>query len=126
MLAVMETEAETALRRIADESKVEVTIDRVWDSPAVRFHPDCIAAVHRGVEAHGFPAREIVSGAGHDSVYVARVAPTSMIFIPCEGGLSHNEAEKTEPDQVAAGAAVLLQAVLDMDKRLAERARGQG
>lgn len=126
ILAVMEAEAETALRRIADASKVEVAIERVWDSPAVRFHPDCIAAVRRGVEARGFPAREIVSGAGHDSVYVARVAPTSMIFIPCEGGLSHNEAERTDPEQVAAGAQVLLHAVLDMDRQVAERRRDGG
>ena len=55
--------------------------------------------------------------------YIARVAPTSMIFVPCEGGLSHNEAEKTEPEQVTAGANVLLRAVLDTDQRFAERAR---
>jgi N-carbamoyl-L-amino-acid hydrolase len=53
---------------------------------------------------------------------VARVAPTSMIFVPCEGGLSHNELEKTEPEQVTAGANVLLRAVLDTDQRFAERA----
>ena len=55
---------------------------------------------------------EMVSGAGHDSVYVSRVAPTSMIFIPCKDGLSHNERESIEPTDAASGANVLLHAVL--------------
>ncbi len=101
---------------------VDVAVQRVWDSPAVHFDPDCIDAVARAAEAQGYPARTIVSGPGHDSAYIARVAPTSMIFVPCEGGLSHNEAERTEPAQVEAGANVLLRAVLDTDQRFAERA----
>jgi N-carbamoyl-L-amino-acid hydrolase len=102
---------------------VDVTVERVFDSPAVRFDPDCIDAVRHAAEAFGYPAREIVSGPGHDSCHVARVAPTSMIFVPCEGGLSHNELERTEKEQVTAGANVLLRAVLDTNQRLAERAR---
>ena len=60
------------------------------------------------------PAKEMVSGAGHDAVYVSHVAPTSMIFIPCKDGLSHNEAESVEPHDVTNGANVLLHAVLDV------------
>ena len=103
--------------------KSTAKVEQVWDSPAVHFNEDCIAAVARAAEAQKYPARRIVSGPGHDSAYVARVAPTSMIFVPCEGGLSHNELEKTEPEQVTAGANVLLRAVLDTDQRFAERAR---
>jgi N-carbamoyl-L-amino-acid hydrolase len=55
---------------------------------------------------------DIISGAGHDAAYIARVAPTSMIFIPCEDGLSHNELENVKKTDVIAGASVLLQAVL--------------
>ena len=65
----------------------------------------------------------IVSGAGHDAAYVSRVAPTAMIFVPCRDGVSHNEAEHTSKEQCAAGAQVLLQAVLDYDRTLAERSR---
>ena len=72
-------------------------------------------------ERPGFSAREIVSGAGHDAAYVSRVAPTAMIFVPCRDGISHNEAEFTSKEQCAAGAQVLLQAVLDYDRRLQER-----
>jgi len=123
-VAAMEVELRNSLLEIAATSGVEVAVERVWDSPAVRFNEDCIDSVRRAAEAQGYPAREIVSGPGHDSAYIARVAPTSMIFVPCEGGLSHNELEKTEKDQVTAGANVLLRAVLDTDQRLAERARG--
>ncbi|HET9018568.1 MAG TPA: hydantoinase/carbamoylase family amidase, partial [Acetobacteraceae bacterium] len=123
-LAVMEAEIRVLITEIAKSAGVEAVIERVWDSPAVRFDADCIDAVRSAAAAQGFPAREIVSGAGHDAAYIARVAPTSMIFVPCEGGLSHNELEKTEPEQVTAGANVLLRAVLDTDQRLAERARG--
>ena len=58
---------------------------------------------------------EMVSGAGHDSVYVSRVAPTAMIFIPCRDGLSHNEAEYAGPEDITAGCNVLLHTVLSLD-----------
>jgi N-carbamoyl-L-amino-acid hydrolase len=63
----------------------------------------------------------MISGAGHDAAYVARVAPAAMIFVPCRDGISHNEAEFSSKEQCAAGAQVLLQAVLDYDRQLAER-----
>jgi N-carbamoyl-L-amino-acid hydrolase len=55
---------------------------------------------------------DIVSGAGHDACYVARVAPTAMIFVPCEGGISHNEVENADPKHLAAGCNVLLMTVM--------------
>ena len=76
-------------------------------------------AVRTGAEKVGLPAREMVSGAGHDAAYIARVAPTTMIFVPCAGGLSHNEAESTTFEECAAGAQVLLNAVLEYDQRFA-------
>ena len=85
-------------------------VRRFWDSPAVTFDADCIAAVRRA--AAGYSAMDMVSGAGHDSVYLSRVAPVGMIFVPCEGGLSHNEAENATPEDVEAGCNVLLHAVL--------------
>ena len=98
-----------------------VASTRIWDQPPVRFDANCVDAVRHAAETSGFSAREIVSGAGHDAAYVSRVAPTAMIFVPCRGGVSHNEAEFTSKEQCAAGAQVLLQAVLDYDRRLAER-----
>ena len=84
------------------------------DSAAISFHEDCINAVRNATASLGYSCREMVSGAGHDSVNVSRVAPTSMIFIPCEGGLSHNEAENAREEDVEAGCNVLLHAMLEM------------
>ena len=97
-------------------------MQRIWDQPAVRFDADCVAAVRRAAELTGYSARDIVSGAGHDAAYVSRVAPAAMIFVPCRGGISHNEAEFSSKEQCAKGAQVLLQAVLDYDRH-AGRAR---
>jgi N-carbamoyl-L-amino-acid hydrolase len=65
----------------------------------------------------GYASMDVVSGAGHDSVYVSRGTPASMIFIPCRQGMSHNEAEYASPEDVAAGGDVLLGAVLELDSR---------
>ena len=119
-LAAMEATMRDTLGAIAAAAELTVVVERVWDSPAVRFDAGCVDSVRRAAAAAGYSAREIVSGAGHDSAYLARVTPTTMIFVPCEGGLSHNEAERAEPEHVAAGANVLLRAVLDYDQRLAE------
>ena len=122
VVTAMEAEMRSELARIAADGNVETAVECVWDSPAVRFDPDCIAAVRRASEAAGYGHRDIVSGAGHDSAYIARVAPTTMVFVPCEKGLSHNEAEHAEKADVIAGANVLLRAVLETDQRLAEHA----
>jgi N-carbamoyl-L-amino-acid hydrolase len=119
VLDQMEAKLNEAVPRVAAEIGLEPQIRKVWDSPAVRFDPDCIAAVRSGTEKAGLPSRDMVSGAGHDAAYIARVAPTTMIFVPCEGGLSHNEAESTTQEECAAGAQVLLNAVLEYDRRFA-------
>ncbi len=102
------------LAAIAARRGLEHAFERIWAFPALRFDEACIAAVRRAAEAEGLPWRAMVSGAGHDSCYVARVVPTAMIFVPCRDGLSHNEAEWCEPEHCAAGCQVLLRAVLEM------------
>jgi N-carbamoyl-L-amino-acid hydrolase len=97
------------------------TVTKIWDQPPTQFDSGCIAAVRRAAETSGFSTREMISGAGHDAAYVSRVAPAAMIFVPCRDGISHNEAEFSSKEQCAAGAQVLLQAVLDYDRQLAER-----
>lgn len=124
VLEAMERELNAELGAIAASGGVSLTLERVWNSPPVPFAKECIEAVRRAADDLGFSWREIVSGAGHDAAYVAAVAPTAMIFIPCARGISHNELEKAEPEHVAAGANVLLRAVLATDARLAEQALG--
>lgn len=105
------------LRKIVKEEaslrSLESFVRDEWKSPAVVFDTECIAAVKNSVEMLGYPHCKMVSGAGHDAVYLSRVAPTSMIFVPCEGGISHNEAENATPADLEAGANVLLHAMLD-------------
>jgi N-carbamoyl-L-amino-acid hydrolase len=86
----------------------------VWEAPGVSFDPACVAAVRSATAALGFDALEMVSGAGHDSCNVSAVVPTAMVFVPCAGGLSHNEAESALPGDLQAGANVLLHAMLSM------------
>jgi N-carbamoyl-L-amino-acid hydrolase len=119
VLEVMEREFRAALTAALPPMNLTFEEKRIWNSPAVKFAPDLIDCVKHGADKAGFAMREMVSGAGHDAAYIARVAPTTMIFVPCEGGLSHNEAESTSFDECAAGAQVLLNAVIEHDRRLA-------
>jgi beta-ureidopropionase / N-carbamoyl-L-amino-acid hydrolase len=119
VLDQMEAEYQAALPRIASELGLTLEEKRIWKSPAVRFDAELISCVRHGAEQAGFSTRDMASGAGHDAAYIARVAPTTMIFVPCAGGLSHNEAESTSFEECAAGAQVLLNAVLEYDRRKA-------
>jgi N-carbamoyl-L-amino-acid hydrolase len=89
----------------------------VWEAPGVTFDPACVAAVRGATAALGLDSLEMVSGAGHDSCNVSAVVPTAMVFVPCAGGLSHNEAESALPGDLEAGANVLLHAMLSMADR---------
>jgi N-carbamoyl-L-amino-acid hydrolase len=86
----------------------------VWQAEGVTFDATCVAAVREAASSLECEAMEMVSGAGHDSVNVATVAPTSMIFVPCAGGLSHNEAESASPADLETGANVLMHAMLSV------------
>jgi N-carbamoyl-L-amino-acid hydrolase len=119
VLDKMEAEYKTALPKIADELGLELDEKRIWNSPAVRFAAPLIDCVREGAKLAGYSTREMASGAGHDAAYIARVAPTTMIFVPCLGGISHNEAESTTLEECGAGAQVLLNAVLAYDRGLA-------
>jgi N-carbamoyl-L-amino-acid hydrolase len=119
VLDKMEAEYQAALPKIAAELNLELEEKRIWKSPAVKFNPKLIDCVREGAKQADFSMREMASGAGHDAAYIARVAPTTMIFVPCLGGISHNEAESTTLEECGAGAQVLLNAVLAYDRTLA-------
>ncbi len=111
-LAAMEAAARECLAAVADERGLSLDVQRHWLSPATPFAADCVAAVRNAVQALGYSYRDIISGAGHDAIHLARHCPTAMIFIPCAGGLSHNEAESATFEDVRRGADVLFNAVL--------------
>ncbi len=92
---------------------LDLEIDEIWHQPPIVFDEACVAAVAKGAEVSGLSAMRITSGAGHDACNICEVAPTAMIFVPCEDGISHNEAEEATAEDLAAGCDVLLGAILD-------------
>ena len=119
VVEMMEAEFRAALKEVLEPLGLAFDDKMIWRSPAIQFHPDLIACVREGAAKSGYSTRDVVSGAGHDAAYIARVAPTTMIFVPSAGGVSHNEAESTSFDECGAGAQVLLEAVLAYDRRFA-------
>ena len=113
ILDTMDHALREGITRIAKEIGLEAEVKKVFDYAPVPFDAGCIDAVRRGAEACGYTHRDIVSGAGHDACYIARVAPSSMIFTPCVDGVSHNESEDIKLEWSTAGAQVLMHAVLE-------------
>jgi beta-ureidopropionase / N-carbamoyl-L-amino-acid hydrolase len=122
VLDAMEQSLEQELNGVCEALGLRSAMHKIWSNPPVHFDAACIAAVRLAASASGFTTREMTSGAAHDAAYIARVAPAAMIFVPSRGGISHNEIEFTSKEQCAAGAQVLLQAVLAYDQTLSEAA----
>jgi N-carbamoyl-L-amino-acid hydrolase len=103
----------------AERRGIDVALQPVVYFPPAPFTPELVAGVRAGALRHGLAHQDIVSGAGHDAVYVARQSPTAMIFVPCKDGISHNEIEDAQPQHLAAGCQVLLEAMLETAGRAA-------
>lgn len=110
-LQAAEAELAGYLDRLAATEGVEVATERLARFSPVRFDPELVRLIAEAAERRGHGWRRMTSGAGHDAQMIARIAPAAMIFVPSRGGVSHNPAEFTEPDQLAAGADVLLDVV---------------
>jgi len=115
----LDTDFPREANAIARDCGITLQLTTLFKIPAQPFDPACVDLVRQGAAKLGYTAREIVSGAGHDAVYVARHVPTAMIFTPCKDGLSHNEAESIEPEEAEAGCQVLFEAVLARANRAA-------
>ena len=113
LCADMDADIRSVAARIAAETGLSIVITEVSAYPAQPFHEDCINAVAQAAAKLGYSNMPAVSGAGHDAVYMARLAPAGMIFIPCKDGISHNEIESAEPEHITAGCNVLLHAMLE-------------
>jgi N-carbamoyl-L-amino-acid hydrolase len=113
VLTAMDRELRAACAEAAASQKLEAEVKEFWYFPPTPFDQRMVGAVREAAAAQDLPHQDIISGAGHDAVYMARVAPTAMIFVPCVGGISHNEIEDAKPDDLTAGCAVLLNAILD-------------
>ena len=111
-LSAMVEVLKQSVAKVAAECRVSIELKEVVYFPPSEFAADLVESVRQGAEKFGYSQRDIVSGAAHDAVYMARIAPSAMVFVPCEGGISHNEIENARPEDLAAGCNVLLHAVL--------------
>jgi N-carbamoyl-L-amino-acid hydrolase len=109
----MDADIRDQVRRVAKATGLDVRIEPVSAYPAQAFDDACMSAVARAADKLGYSSMPVVSGAGHDAVYMARLAPAGMIFIPCKDGVSHNEIEDAKPEHMAAGCNVLLHAMIE-------------
>jgi len=111
-LAAMNDRLLALCDEIAARNAVQVQIQQVQYFAPTPFAPDLVDKVRAGAAARALPAMDIVTGAGHDAVYMASVTPTAMIFVPCKDGVSHNEIEDAQPAHLEAGCNVLLDAMV--------------
>jgi len=113
VLAQMDAELREGVARIAGGIGLETQLEQIFYYAPVKFDADCVKSVRAAAGRFGYPHRDMVSGAGHDACYLSQVAPTSMVFVPCVDGISHNEIEDATPEWIEAGANVLLHAMLE-------------
>lgn len=104
---------EKSCHQISDDLNLQIKFEEIWYSPPIQFDKTCVNAVSNAAKSLGMESKPIISGAGHDAVYISKVAPSGMIFIPCEDGVSHNEIESATKNDVAAGCNVLLNAMVE-------------
>jgi N-carbamoyl-L-amino-acid hydrolase len=112
-LAWMGEQLRARAAEIAAARGVTITVTDFWHSPPTPFDPHLVGFLREAAARRGLPAMEMPTGIGHDAVYVARRVPAAMIFVPCHGGLSHNEAESITPEWAEAGLLALADAVLE-------------
>jgi beta-ureidopropionase / N-carbamoyl-L-amino-acid hydrolase len=112
VLDSLEQRMHAAMRTIASEQRLEIGIERSINIAPLRFAPELVDTVRTTANKLGYSNIDMLSGAGHDAMNVAKIVPAAMIFVPCKNGLSHNEAESATPDDLAAGAHTLMHTLL--------------
>jgi N-carbamoyl-L-amino-acid hydrolase len=117
VLEILDRELRREVVAIAEQIGLQHELKQIFQYAPIAFDAACIDSVERAAVELGYRHRKMISGAGHDACYLSKVAPTSMIFVPCVDGLSHNEAEHIHPHWAEAGANVLLLAILDKAAR---------
>ncbi|WP_409977004.1 Zn-dependent hydrolase [Afifella sp. JA880] len=109
----MRARIEKEAAAICAEIGVGCEVEAVGHFDPVTFTPELVATVRKAAETLGYAHMDIVSGAGHDACWAAKVAPATMVMCPCVDGLSHNEDEDISKEWAEAGANVLFHAVLE-------------
>jgi N-carbamoyl-L-amino-acid hydrolase len=118
VLVTVEGRMRASCAAIAAEAKLEMDFELVSERASVSFDERCISSIREAAEQLSIPHRDMVSGAGHDACNLALAAPTGMIFVPCERGISHNEQENAKPEDLAEGCSVLIRVLMESAKQL--------
>jgi N-carbamoyl-L-amino-acid hydrolase len=113
LLAVLADQMREVCEKIASSANLALNFEQISHRDTVAFDAGCINAIRDTATRLGVAHRDIYSGAGHDACNLALYAPTGMIFVPCENGISHNEKENARPHDLAAGCDVLLHVMLE-------------
>jgi N-carbamoyl-L-amino-acid hydrolase len=111
-LADMDADLEAALTDCARRTRTRIEIAERWGFGGFSFDADLVSLLKDTAQALSIPAVEMLSQAGHDAYHVAKVAPAVMIFTPCIGGITHNEAENIDRDMTLPGIRLLMEAVV--------------
>lgn len=112
LLVAAEKRLEKFLAVIAEEEGVRISIEQLVRFQPVIFDAGLADEIEASAKRFGFSHKRMTSGAGHDAQMIARIAPSAMIFVPSQGGISHNPREHTDDDQLIKGAEVLLDVVV--------------
>ncbi|WP_342649167.1 Zn-dependent hydrolase [Pseudomonas sp. REB1044] len=118
-LDAMIAEVREVIERTCEKHGLSFELTPTADFPALYFDKGCVDAVRESAKSLGLSHMDIVSGAGHDAIFLAELGPAGMIFVPCENGISHNEIENAAPEDLAAGCAVLLRSMLAASQAIA-------
>ncbi|WP_075221097.1 Zn-dependent hydrolase [Acuticoccus yangtzensis] len=117
-LTAMTAALDAKVAEIEAKRPVKIEFTMRWRKDPVKFDARVVEAIAGAVEKHGFTSKRMISGAGHDSYFVATTCPTAMIFVPCWEGISHNEEESATKEDCAAGTQVILDTIIALDQTL--------
>jgi len=105
---------ESASDEIAARRRVTVRTEMINADPPAQCDPRIVDALARGAARYGLACERMVSRAYHDSLFMARITPVGMLFIPCRGGFSHRPDEYASPEAIANGTLILAEALAEL------------
>ncbi|MFY0611151.1 MAG: M20 family metallo-hydrolase [Hyphomicrobiaceae bacterium] len=108
---------EVAVIAKAHQGPCMAAVREVSSAAPEPFSEDIVSKVAAAAQRHGYASQRMISCAGHDARFLSRLCPSGMVFIPCKDGISHNEKESAQPDDVAAAAQVVTDVLLELAQR---------
>ena len=116
-IARLEAQTRGIIEDTCREHGTEVTIEPYWKAKPTAFHKAVVQCVEEAVKERGLDAMQIISGAGHDAVFISDIIPTGMIFVPSIKGMSHCPQENTKWEDLAEGTALTADVIRKLDER---------